>query len=106
MYLMPKQRMTWYLEDLVSEHSSAMFLVVCHKVCTHLRRDFDRLLCRNSLNPLIFSIAAWQLKASENPQIFYGPEFWRLARPLHDLNMLLFQPFLCFRSLPCWKTHP
>ncbi len=84
----------------------------CHQVCTHLRRDFVPLLFADPLqvikvSRLTFGNSNLQLP----PQLFYGIEVWRLARPLQDLNVLLLEPLLCclghvFGSVSCWNTHP
>ncbi len=36
------------------------------------------------------------------PQIYYGTKVWRLARPLHDLNVLLLEPHLCCLGRVFW----
>ncbi len=36
------------------------------------------------------------------PQIFYGTKVWRLARPVLDLNVLLFEPLLCCLGRVFW----
>ncbi len=92
-------------------HRGQMFLVVGQQGCTHLRRDFVPLLFADPLqvikvSRLTFGNSNLQLP----PQIFYGIQVWRLARPLQDLNVLLLEPLLCclavcFGSLSCWNTH-
>lgn len=46
-------------------------------------------------NSLMFTF--WQLVPLV-AQVFYGIKIWRLTRPLQDLNMLLFEPNICW---PC-----
>ncbi len=47
---------------------------------------------------LTFSKSNLQL----SPQVFYGINVWRLARPLQDLNVLLLEPFLCCLGRVFW----
>ncbi len=79
------------------------FLVVGHQVYTHLRRDFVPLLLADPIQVikgprLTFGNSNLQLP----PQIFYGIEVWRLARPLQDLNVLLLDPLICCLGLVFW----
>ncbi len=89
-----------------------MFLVVCHQVCTHLRKDFVPLLFADP--PQVIKVLRLMFGSSKlqlPPQIFYGIKVWKLATPLQDLNVLLLEPLLCcsgvyFGSLSCWNIHP
>ncbi len=65
-----------------------------YQVCTNLRRDFVALIIKVS----------WKLEVQLPPQMFYGIKVWRLARPLHGLNVLLLEPLL-FLPCPCVLGH-
>ncbi len=90
-------------KSLVGNHRGQTFLVVSHQVCTHLRRDFVPLLFADSLqvinvSRMTFGNSNLQLP----PQIFYGIQVWRLARPLRDLNVLPLEPLLCCLGRVFW----
>ncbi len=93
---------TWWQNPEVN-HRGQTFLVVCHQVCTHIRRDFVPLLFADPLqvikvSRLTFGNSNLQLP----PQIFYGIKVWRLARPLQDLNVLLLEPLRCCLGRVFW----
>ncbi len=80
-----------------------MFFVVGHQVCTHLRRDFVPLLFADPLQVIKVSrLTFGNLNLQLPPQIFYLIKVWRLARPLHDLNVLLLEPLLCCLGRVFW----
>ncbi len=103
-------------KTLVGNHRGQTFLVVGHQVCTHLRRDSVPHLFADPLR--VIKVSRLMIDNSTlqlSPQIFYGNNVWRLARPLQDLNVLLLEPLshtllvalaVCFGSLSCWNTPP
>ncbi len=83
-------------KTLVGNHRVQTSLVVGHKVCTHLRRDFVPLLFADPLQVIKVSRRTYgNSNLQLPPQIFYGIKVWRLARPLQDLNVLLLEALFC-----------
>ncbi len=88
---------------LVGNHRGQTFLVVGHQVYTHLRRDFVPLLLADTLQVIKVSRMTFgNSNLQLSPQIFYGIEVWRLARPLQDLNVLLLEPLYCCLGRVFW----
>ncbi len=80
-----------------------MFLVVGHQVCTHRVRDFVSLLFADPLQVIKVSrLTFGNSNLQFPPQIVYGIEVWRLARPFQDLNVLLLEPLLCCLGCVFW----
>ncbi len=86
-------------KTLVGNHRGQMFLVVGHQVCTHFRKDFVPLLFADPFQVFkVLRLMFGNLNLQLPPQIFYGINVWRLARPLQDLYVLLLEPLLVMRS--------
>ncbi len=102
---------TW-CQTLVVNHRGQMFLVVCHQVCTHLRRDCVPLLFADPLHSLRFR--GWRLAARTFSSLHRFSMGWRSGDWLgHSRTLMCFflsHSFValavCFGSLSCWNTHP
>lgn len=66
-----------------------MFFAVGHQVCTHLMTYFGPLLFTETLNLLGFSCCCSATSSVSSFHTFLPTEVRRLARSLHDLNVLL-----------------
>ncbi len=113
-YLTPSQNMTYYLvaKPLLAITAVRLFLVVCHQVCTHLRRDFVSLLFADPLQVIkVLRLTFGNSNLQLPPQIFYGlrsGDWLGHSRTLmcFFLSHAFVDLAMCFGSLSCWNTHP
>jgi len=92
-------------ETFVGNHRGKMFLVVGHQVCTSVGISVHSSLQILTLRKKILTVSCLSYGDSKfqlPPQIFYRIKVWRLARPLHDLNVFLLEPLLCCLSGMFW----
>ena len=100
-YLTPSAKHDLVLggKTLVGNHRGQIFLVACHQVCTHHRRNFVPLLFADLLQVIkVLRLTFGKSNLQLPPQIFYGIK----ARPLQDLNVLLLEPLLCCLGRVFW----
>ena len=109
-YLIPKHRMTWRNRCWQS-HKSDVSCSWSAGLHTSQEWFWSTPLYRSSPNHEGFEAVTWQLEAPAPSTHFYRIKVWRLARTLHDLNVLLLEPLLCCIDCMFWvlvmlETHP